>query len=332
MCSASPITKMFAGCGSPWKKPVAEDHRHPRLGHQVGEAPALLHLPRVEREVGELDAFEQLEREHTRARVAPVDARDVHVRVAREAVVEGLGVACLEAVVELLADRACELVDELARVDELECPHPLSDQARGLVEQRQVGLDLPRCVRALDLDGDAAAVREGGAVHLADRGGGDRRRVEVGEELLDAQLEVLADDALDVLVRDRPDVVLELLQLGHDVGRDDVGAGREELAELDEGRAELVEHLAQVPAALGGAGRGGAEPRAARAAGRSGGGLEEVAEAVPDRDLGDLGDPAEVPAAGRARHALSVTRAQGHRTPRGSVGPCPRSACSARIA
>jgi len=21
MCSASPITKMFAGCGSPWKKP-----------------------------------------------------------------------------------------------------------------------------------------------------------------------------------------------------------------------------------------------------------------------------------------------------------------------
>jgi hypothetical protein len=32
---------------------------------------------------------------------------------------------------------------------------------------------------------------------------------------------------------------------------------------------------------------------------------------VSDRDLGDLGDPAEVPAAGRARHALSVTRAQG---------------------
>ena len=79
---------------------------------------------------------------------------------------------------------------------------------------------------------------------LADRGRGDRSRVELGEELLDAQLELLADNALDVVVRDRADVVLELLQLDHDVGRDDVGAGREELAELDEGRAELVEHLA----------------------------------------------------------------------------------------
>ena len=251
---------------------VAEDHRHPRLGHQVGEAAALLHLPRVEREVGELDALDQLERQHARARVAPVDARDVDVRVAREAVVEGLGVACFEAVVELLADRARELVDELARVDELERPHALADQAGGLVEQRQVGLDLPRRVRALDLDGDAAAVRERGAVHLADRGGGDRGRVEVGEELLDAQLEVLADDALDVLVRDRADVVLELLQLDHDVGRDDVGARREELAELDEGRAELVEHLAQVPAALRGAGRLRRPASGGPAAGRSGGG------------------------------------------------------------
>jgi hypothetical protein len=101
-------------------------------------------------------------------------------------------------------------------------------------------------------------------VHLADRGSRDRDRVEVGEELLDAQLELLADDALDVLVRDRADVVLELLELDHDVGWDDVGARRQELAELDEGRAELVEHLAQVTAPLGGTGRGGAQLRAAR--------------------------------------------------------------------
>src|SRR4029079_15084382 len=105
-------------------------------------------------------------------------------------------------------------------------------------------------------------------------------------ELLDAQLEVLADDALDVLVRDRANVVLELLQLGHDVGRDDGGAGREELAELDEGRGELVESLAQVSAALGGARGCRAELRAARQQVGQAVSLEEVAEAVPDRDLG----------------------------------------------
>ena len=81
-------------------------------------------------------------------------------------------------------------------------------------------------------------------MHLADRGGGDRGRVELGEELLDREAEVFADHALDVLVREGTHVVLERLELDQDVRRDDVGPRREQLAELDEGRAELVEHLA----------------------------------------------------------------------------------------
>jgi len=76
--------------------------------------------------------------------------------------------------------------------------------------------------------------------------------------------------------------------------------------ELDEGRAELVEHLSEVLAALGGT----ALQRHALAAGHEVGqavGLEEVAEAVPDRYLRDLGDPPEVPRRG-ACHAVSVPR------------------------
>ena len=226
------------------EEPVPEDHRHPGLGDQVREAAALLHLPRVERQVGELHALEQVEREHARARVAPVDARDLHVRVAREAVVEGLGVAALEAVVELLADRARELVHELARVDEVERAHPLAREPGGLVEEREVGLDLARGVRPLHLDRDAPAVRKRRPVHLADRRGRDRGRIELGEELLDREAEVFADHALDVLVREGTHVVLERLELDQDVRRDDVGPRREQLAELDEGRAELVEQLA----------------------------------------------------------------------------------------
>jgi hypothetical protein len=37
-------------------------------------------------------------------------------------------------------------------------------------------------------------------------------------------------------------------------------------------------------------------------------GLEEVAEPVPDRDLRDLRQPAEVPLLRRLRHALSFAR------------------------
>ena len=94
------------------EEPVAEDHRHPRLGHQVREV-----APLVERhdevDVRELRPLEPLEREHARAGVRPVDLRHLHVRVAGEVAVEHLRVPALEAVVELLADLPRELVHEL---------------------------------------------------------------------------------------------------------------------------------------------------------------------------------------------------------------------------
>ncbi len=87
-------------------------------------------------------------------------------------------------------------------------------------------------------------------MHLADRRCGDRLVVELEEEALDRLTELLQDDALDLLVRERAHVVLEAAELRDDVRREHVGAHREQLAELDEGRAELVEELAEVLAAL----------------------------------------------------------------------------------
>ena len=124
------------------EEPVAEDHRHPGFRDHLGEALAL--LERVARlvDVGELRALDELERQHAGARIAPVDARHADVRVPGEVAMEGLRVAALEPVVELLADRAGELVHELAHVDEVEGPYALLDDARRLVEEAEVGLDL----------------------------------------------------------------------------------------------------------------------------------------------------------------------------------------------
>src|SRR3712207_6903380 len=47
------------------------------------------------------------------------------------------------------------------------------------------------------------------------------------------------------LFRSRRDRVLKVAELEDDVRRDDIGPRREELAELDKGRPELVEHRAQ---------------------------------------------------------------------------------------
>ena len=172
------------------EEPVPEDHRHPALGDQVREPPALLHRPR-RTSTSPSCVPSRLERQHPGARVAPVDARDADVRVAGEVAVERLGVAALEPVVELLADRPRELVDDLLGVDEVERAHALLRQPRRLEEQREVGLDLPRRVGALHLDDDAAAVRERRAVHLPDRRRRERLLVEIEEEPLDRLPELL---------------------------------------------------------------------------------------------------------------------------------------------
>jgi hypothetical protein len=67
------------------------------------------------------------------------------------------------------------------------------------------------------------------------------------------------------------------------------------LTELDERRAELVQHLAQA-----------ATPLRRRLVRRRAPPLEEVAEAVPGRDAADLGQPAEAARLRRGFHRRSV--------------------------
>ncbi len=229
---------------------VAEDHRHPRLGQNLGEPAALLGRPAEHLEVGELGAVEVLEREHARSRVGPVDPRDPDMRVTGEVLAERLRVARLEPVVELLSNRAREFVHERLGVDEVERAHALLREPSGLVHQVQVALDLAVGPRTLNLDDDVAAVRKRRPVDLADRRRRRRDRIELLEEALDRLAELGADHVLHLLVRERRDVVLEPAELGDDVRRENVRPHREQLAELDEGRAELVEHLPQVAAAL----------------------------------------------------------------------------------
>ena len=117
--------------------PVPEDHRHPGLGHHVREPTPLVVRELLRLEVDDLRPLEELERQHPRPGVAPEDAWHAHVRIAGEVPVEGAGVASLLAVVELLAHRAGELVDEALRVDEVERADAILCDLRRLVEQRR---------------------------------------------------------------------------------------------------------------------------------------------------------------------------------------------------
>ena len=59
----------------------------------------------------------------------------------------------------------------------------------------QIGLDLSHGIGTLHLHGNLAPIRERRAMHLADRRGRDRHRVEVEEQPLERVPELLLDDA-----------------------------------------------------------------------------------------------------------------------------------------
>ena len=146
---------------------------------------------------------------------------------------------------------------------------------------------------------------------LPDRRRGDRHPIEVDERALERKAELGLDDLFDLFERERPHVVLERAKLRDDVRRDDVGPGREQLPELHEGRAELLEHLAEVNATLGrcfGFDRRALPPRQQVGQPVL---VEEVPEPVADGDLRNLRQAPQIPLSRLRRHGVSVARVRG---------------------
>ena len=207
------------------EEPVAEDHRHPGVGHPVGELAPLLRRARLEVDVRELVPWRQLQREHPSRRVAPDHLRHGNLVGVAEVPPEGLGVARLVLIIQLLPDRARELVDQRLGVDEIERPHPLAHDPRRRPHQLEVGLDLPRRLGPLHLDGDLLAVRERRAMHLADRRRRDRGLVEAEERLLDGEPELPSTTPRTSARRGRASHRPAASQLGDDVRRHHVRDG-----------------------------------------------------------------------------------------------------------
>ncbi len=119
-----------------------------------------------------------------RERVAAVGARD------------GALVLRLELVVELLGDPLAQLgVDRL----DVEAGREPLDQRQQQREVAQVGVDRLGDARVLDLDRDGPALARHRAVHLADRRGGERLLLELGEDRRRLLAQLLAQQLLDRL-------------------------------------------------------------------------------------------------------------------------------------
>ena len=130
------------------------------------------------------------------------------------------------------------------RAEEVELPRDIAVLLEGggdVGEDVEVVADLIAHVRPLHFDHYFAAVAQHAAVDLPERRGGHRRRLERLEQLRDARAELLLHDRLDLGVRERLDVVLQRLERGDVLGRDDVGTGGDHLPEFHVGRAHLLE-------------------------------------------------------------------------------------------
>jgi hypothetical protein len=82
-------------------------------------------------------------------------------------------------------------------------------------------------------------------MHLRDRGRGERRALERGEHLLDGLAEGRRKRRRGLLAGEGRHLILKLRELRRDIGRQEVGADGQGLAELHEDRAELFERFAQ---------------------------------------------------------------------------------------
>ena len=131
--------------------------------------------------------------------MAPVLAR-------QRAVIRGL-----ELVVELLGDALGYLLGDLFGV---EAGREAGGDPKHQPQVLQVGADDIFDAGVLHLDGHRASVVKPGAEHLADRCGGDRLFVELGERGAEAFAEILLDHLAHVLERHTWGHRLQLSQLG----------------------------------------------------------------------------------------------------------------------
>ena len=139
-------------------------------------------------------------------------------------------------------------------------------------------------------------------MHLRDGGCRDRRP-EFDEQRLDRRTELRRDLGLGFLHAERRHPVLEAGKISGVVRADEVGAGCEELPELDVGGAELAHRHAE-PGALGGsaaAGHHAGQPQRQPGRDRHVGRVDSREHALTGQHEGSPGQAADMPQAGQHR-------------------------------
>ena len=183
------------------------------------------------------DALGPVHRHHSAGTEAPVDARDDEARVFFGVLGELGRRRGLLPQIQLTQHHVFEMVDHVLRAQAAGLRQEHLDHARGEMEGVEVVSEGPFDAGAKHLDRDLFAGRADTClVHLRDRGRRDRIG-EVREDIVDFDLELAFDHPARDVGGEGVELVLQVLQLLGQFFAHDIGAGREDLPELDVGRA-----------------------------------------------------------------------------------------------
>ena len=151
-----------------------------------------------------------------------------------------------EAEIHLDPRRFREGFDRLHRLEPVEGAVKASDDTRQPSDQVEVAVECRLDAGSQHLDRHLLALGGHGAVHLGDRGRGDGLVVEFGEDLVEAAIELLLDGLSRLAARERGQAILQLGEIRRQLLADQIGTHRERLAQLHEGRSQLLERRRQL--------------------------------------------------------------------------------------
>ena len=192
-------------------------------------------------DAGDVDTVDPVHHQQTRCHVIPQWLRHPQQRIAGQVPAETVEVLRFGPVVEFVEHRLAELGDPVGQAQAAAGIGQRVGGAGDLREHVKVAAHRGGHVGTLDLQRHHAAVMQDRPMHLRERGGGHRHRIDLGEHLAGAHAHLVLQQRLDVADRRRRGVVLDALECGDPACRHQVRTGRQCLAKLDEGRAHGFE-------------------------------------------------------------------------------------------
>ena len=195
-------------------------------------------------DIGDLDAANKFLRHHAACGQVRVDSGHVNLGKYLHVLGQHAAIKCLVAVIDFQQDAVGVLVGNGVNI-RVARPSEAPLQVVGQVAHDiEIGAHGDVDIRALHLDNYLLPVAKRGAVHLGGGSGGQRLALKAAVELIHGRAQFARDDLFGDVGGKRCDIALQLRHLFSPVGRQLFGAAGDDLAQLDIGRAKLLQHIA----------------------------------------------------------------------------------------